>query len=364
MSLFELSGQGTDRIESKVTFALPDHVEDMTLVGSAAINATGNGLANQLTGNSAGNVLRGGDGNDILYGGEAADRMEGGKHDDLYYVDDAGDVVVELSGQGTDTVMSRIAHTLAANVENLTLHGGGAISGTGNTLANTITGNAAANRLDGGAGADTMIGGSGHDTYVIDHVSDVVVEEGSGGVDSVYSAVDYRLPTHFEKLYLTGTAGRDGRANSMDNILVGNSGGNLLNGGSGDDRIDGGAGNDLIYGHTGKDDLTGGAGADRFLFNTDLAASNVDRIRDFSVVDDRIDLADYVFTRAGGRGALAASAFRTGTAAGDASDRIVYDSASGNLFYDPDGTGAAAQMLFAVVNAGTALTHADFYVYG
>ena len=83
----------------------------------------------------------------------------------------------------------------------------------------------------------------------------------------------------------------------------------------------------------------------------------------YSVVDDTIFLDRDIFTGIAANGTLAAAAFRAGTAAGDADDRIVYDAATGNIFYDADGLGGVAQILFATVTPATALTNADFNAY-
>ena len=154
----ELTNEGTDTVQSSVTYTLAANVENLTLTGTTAINGTGNTLDNVLIGNSAANTLTGGAGNDT-------------------YVVSTGDTVVEAANAGTDTVQSDVTQTLAANVENLTLTGTTAINGTGNTLDNVLTGNSAANTLtggtgndtlNGGAGADTLVGGTGNDTYVVD----------------------------------------------------------------------------------------------------------------------------------------------------------------------------------------------------
>lgn len=217
--------------------------------------------------------------------------------------------------------------------------------------------------LDGRGGTDTMIGGSGHDTYIVDNIDDLVVESGSSGNDLVRSFVDYRLPVHLEKLELVGTGNVDGRGNAGANTITGNSGANLINGGSGNDVIGAGAGDDRIYGSTGNDELSGGTGVDRFLFNTALGNDNVDDILDFYAPNDSIYLSRAVFTRIGPIGPLDPFVFREGSAAADGGDRIVYDQATGKIFYDADGSGAAAAILFATVTPGTPLTHADFIIY-
>jgi serralysin len=243
----------------------------------------------------------------------------------------------------------------------------------GNDVANILAGGDGNDKLTGGAGSDALVGnggsdrmtgGTGHDLYSVSSSGDRVIELGNQGTDTVRSSISFNLITHVENLVLTGTADTDGRGNSGANSLTGNSGDNLLNGGAGNDRIDGGAGNDRIYGSDGRDVLIGGAGKDEFLFNTAPGSANVDDILDFSRADDQIMLARYAFTKAGPNGVLNPAAFRVGTAAADASDRIVYDQASGKIFYDSDGKGGAAAVLFATVDAGTVLTNADFVIYG
>jgi Ca2+-binding RTX toxin-like protein len=191
-----------------------------------------------------------------------------------------------------------------------------------------------------------------------------VTEAADEGSDLVLTAVSYALPDSVEWLYLRGLRAIDGTGNELDNIIHGNAAANRLDGGLGDDNLYGMSGDDLLVGGLGNDRLSGGAGADGFLFDTGLDGSaNVDRVVDFSVADDHIQLHQSVFT-ALALGTLSADAFASGTEAQDADDRIVYDSATGRIYYDADGNGAGAQMLFATVTAGTALTSADFQIVG
>lgn len=207
----------------------------------------------ELAGMDGADYLNGGAGNDLLDGGTGADEMIGGAGDDMYAVDDAGDVVTELPGEGEDTVRASIHYSLGGDVENLTLTGTADLSGTGNALDNIITGNTGANvlrgeggddRLDGRMGADTLIGGTGSDTYVVDNSADTVVEQTGEGHDTVYASSSYVLPEHVEDLVLTGTSSISGTGNGLANRLTGNQGDNLLDGGAGADVMIGGHGND------------------------------------------------------------------------------------------------------------------------
>ncbi|MFI0842489.1 calcium-binding protein [Mesorhizobium sp. IMUNJ 23232] len=252
----------------------------------------------------------------------------------------------------------------------------------GTDADDTFTGNSAANRfrglggndvLDGKAGADDMRGGTGNDTYVVDNSGDIVDEnsDGGAGTDTVKSSISFNLADttkvfgDVERLTLTGSSAINGSGNSLGNIITGNSANNSLAGSSGNDTLSGGSGDDTLNGGSGKDTLTGGAGKDNFRFNTTLSASgNVDTVTDFSVADDTVQLDNVVFTALTTTGTLASAAFRANTTglAGDSSDRIIYESDTGKLFYDADGTGATVGIQFAILTAGLALTNADFSV--
>ncbi|SMF01446.1 calcium-binding protein, partial [Pseudogulbenkiania subflava] len=115
-------------------------------------------------GNGLDNHLDGGMGNDTLNGGAGVDTLIGGEGNDNYFVDNAGDMVVELADAGIDTVTSTTDYTLGENLEHLLLKGS-ALLGAGNELNNHLTGNSLDNTLAGGAGSDVLVGDAGNDRY-------------------------------------------------------------------------------------------------------------------------------------------------------------------------------------------------------
>ena len=189
-----------------------------------------------------------------------------------------------------------------------------AIGGSG---SDTILGNDSDNRLLGNAGADTLLGAGGDD-----------ILRGGPGADE-----------------LRGGIGND-----------------LLSGDAGADRLYGSDGNDFLAGGGGNDLLVGGDGDDIFFFDT-VGQSTVDQIDDFVSGEDRIQLDRATgFEGIGLLGLLSGSAFHIGSAAADADDRIIYDDRTGDLWFDPDGTGSAAAQKFATVEPGTLIAAEDFQI--
>ena len=270
-TLAETSGEGTDEIRSTITLSLVAfaNIENLTLLGTGALNATGtDGVGNILIGNAGANKLDG-------KGGD--DSMDGGAGNDTYVVDSSADQVSEKTGGstgGTDTVLSSATFALGANsnIENLSLTGTADLDGTGNELANTITGNDGKNQLDGGAGADKMAGGKNDDIYIVDKLGDTVTETltaaAGGGADLVKSSVSFTLGNNVENLELTGGDKIDGTGNALNNTISGNGNDNKLSGLAGNDTLGGGGGGDTLDGGTGDDSLTGGAGDDTYMLDS------------------------------------------------------------------------------------------------
>jgi Tol biopolymer transport system component len=233
----ENANEGTDTVFSTAHLRLFENVEYLVLQGSANLQGYGNGLSNGIYGNS---------GSNILDGGAGADVMVGGAGNDAYFVDYAGDVVVENANEGTDTVFSTAHLRLTENVENLVLQGSADLQGYGNSLNNLLYGNSGNNILNGDAGADAMFGGAGNDAYFVDYAGDVVVENANEGTDTVFSTTHLRLTENVENLVLQGSADLQGYGNSLSNKIYGNAGNNVINGGAGADMLTGGPGNDAF----------------------------------------------------------------------------------------------------------------------
>ncbi|MBB2964901.1 family 16 glycosylhydrolase [Methylobacterium sp. R2-1] len=375
----ERLGEGIDTVTSQVSFTLSANIENLTLLGSGAIDATGNANANILTGNAGGNVLNGAGGNDVLTGGGGADTFVLRQGDGSDIITDfaagpgAGDTVkldgfwftsftdiassmtqhggdVYLALNTSETLVFRDHHVADFAADDFRLPEAPPASEApirwiiGTTAAESLSGTPLDEALQGMGGQDSLAGGAGDDTYTV-AVGTTVVERAGEGVDTAESWLSaYTLTNHVENLALM-LKGAIGTGNDLTNRITGS---------AGDDRIDGKGGNDW---------LTGGEGKDSFVFSTALdGARNVDTITDFKPRTDVLLLSADTFAGIGAKGALAASAFETATAAHDAADRIVYDRAAGDLSFDADGSGAGAAVKFAHVTPGLALSASDFLI--
>ncbi|NGZ05604.1 MAG: hypothetical protein G8237_04545 [Magnetococcales bacterium] len=236
--------------------------------------------------------IESGSGNDLLDGGTGIDTLIGGTGNDIYQVT-ANDIIQENSGEGIDLVKSPVSWTLGDNLENLTLTGSRAVSGTGNARANTLAGNSAANLLTGNAGTDTL--------------------RGLGGADTLF-------------------------------------------GGDGNDTLSGGDGNDRLIGGNGNDQLTGGPGSDQFLFNapfeksdtiTDFSATQDDKLVFVSANFDNLSPGILASTR------FRASSLGTATSS---SQRFLFQTSTGVLRYDPDGNGPQSAVAMVTLPAISSLS--------
>ncbi len=381
LSLAQAGGQsagslGTDRLVG---------IEGIT-GGSGADSLTGDGNANTLLGGAGNDTLDGGAGNDTLSGGDGTDTAS--------YAQAGAGVTVSLALLTAQATGSAGTDTLSL-IENLTGSAFGDML-AGGTGVNRIDGGTGADTLTGGAGADVLNGGEGDDVFIIatvlDHASGEVISGGAGTDELRFAALGsgtltLAAATDVERVVIgtgtaaaavtTGTVSLNVNASALNAgvTITGNSGTNLLTGSNGDDSIDGGAGNDTLAGGRGNDTLSGGAGSDRltggegadvFVFAFAASGSNRDTITDVDTAADRIWLAKSVFAGLSATGTLAEGEFWSGagvSAAHDASDRLVYNTTSGALFYDADGSGAAAAVQVAQLSAGLALAAEDFFVF-
>jgi serralysin len=271
--VIEGAGGGTaDRVFASVSYVLTAgaHIETMTTTdhaGTGAVNLTGNELSNSIGGNA---------GNNVLNGGGGADELIGFGGNDWLYVDNAGDVIFEAAGGGTDRVLASISYTLGAgtHVEILSTTnaaGTAAINLAGNELINSVAGNNGANVLNGGGGADTLNGLGGNDWFYVDDADDLVLEAVGGGTDRVLTSVSYALgAAEVEIVSTTNSAGTEAinlTGNAFVNSIAGNAGNNVLNGGAGADTLNGLGGNDWFYVDNAADVIVeaAGGGSDRVL---------------------------------------------------------------------------------------------------
>ncbi|WBS03492.1 calcium-binding protein [Pseudoduganella sp. SL102] len=247
-TIVEAAAEGIDtaivNIASGV-YGLAAEVEHGTLAGNAAAGLAGNAGANRLTGNGAANTLSGAEGNDTLDGGAGADQMTGGAGDDIFFVDEARDVVIEAAGQGIDTVSTSLAkYTLAANVENLVYTGTAVFTAAGNELDNMIS---------GGTNSETIFGAAGSDTYVAIGAAADYVRQRPNSIDLTLIKGTQRITLKgMEQVKFT-----DG-VKTMAELFV-----NVAS--IGNDTLTGTSGNDTIDGMAGIDEMSGGQGNDTYV---------------------------------------------------------------------------------------------------
>jgi len=192
---------------------------------------------------------------------------------------------------------------------------------------------------------------------------DVTVNDGHGG--SLVQTVTITLTgsDDVDPNSITGTSsGEMLRGTAGSDVIYGLGSADKLAGEAGSDTINGGDGNDYLFGGLGADMLTGGTGRDAFVFNTWLKGG-CDQVTDFVHGYDSFRLENCVFTTLSTTGPLASSAFWSGSAAHDSTDRVIYNPTTGALSYDCDGTGSGAPVQFAQLSPGLSVTASDFIVW-
>ncbi|HVR67103.1 MAG TPA: calcium-binding protein [Verrucomicrobiae bacterium] len=238
---------------------------------AGADNKVGTGISDLIRGLGGNDTLTGGAGFNTLDGGVGADSMIGGTDSDTYIVNSAADKIDESGGGTDDRILASMAIDLNnaayTGVEHATLTGTAALSAIGNAGANMLIGNSAANKLDGRAGLDTLIGGAGNDIYLVDDISDVVIENSGDGVDTVIvtATIDFKLGANIENLTVASNvaSGYEVAGNALANKIIGGAGG-FLSGEGGNDLLIGGNGNDGFVGGAGADTMVGGKGQDTY----------------------------------------------------------------------------------------------------
>ncbi|WP_283258448.1 hypothetical protein [Pseudomonas sp. GX19020] len=346
------------------------------LLGDASGNEIqGAGGNDVLYGRDGNDTLYGGDGDDTLYGGAGADWLYGGAgRDRAHYGDAPAGMRADLQAPGTNTGIAAGdrffgIEDLVGSAFNDILLGdasGNEIQGAGGNDVlygrdgnDTLYGGDGDDTLYGGAGADWLYGGAGRDrAHYGDAPAGVRADLQAPGTNTGIAAGD----RFFGIEDLVGSAFNDMLlGDASGNEIQGAGGNDVLYGRDGNDTLYGGDGNDWLYGGDGNDWLHGGPGRDVFLFLSAPGAANADRIADFNPAEDMILLDDAVFT-ALNLGLLGAARFTIGESATTDAHRIVYNQASGQIYYDPDGSGAAGMLIFASVTPGTLLTADHFLI--
>ncbi|PUE13808.1 peroxidase family protein [Limnohabitans sp. WS1] len=392
-TITEAVGGGNDTVLANATTVLDFiNIESLTLTGNGNINGTGNILDNVLTGNTGNNALSGFAGTDTLIGGTGIDTLTGGFGNDVFKFT-AGDSGTANNARDliTDFVRTQDKIDFSSYATPLTLLAAGStvFTDVNQVMVTTANGQTLVSiNSTGNTNADMTIAMTGTFALTVDDFVNVirpgavtpnVPNNPNTPTDTSLITTPQTLGNGASTVALTlaGGAGNDTitggtRADSLtgnagNDSLKGNQGNDAMFGGAGTDTLVGDAGNDTMSGGAGADTLTGGAGADRYVFDSALDGT-VDSITDFAVAQNGevIALSRAVFTALGNLTAgstLAAANFVAGTAAAQIDDFIIYNRATGQMFYDADGSNLTInQVLFATVTPNANLNRTDFVV--
>lgn len=339
------SGAGNDRITTRLGYV--GFIEAFD--GDDTIT-TGQGWVATINGGRGFDVVTIGRGCDSINLGEGGGRVTTGTQWTGY---------VNAYGNYSETVTTR---TGDVGLINLGAGNDTVATGTG-FVSSVILGDGNDIMRLGSSNIRSISGGAGNDQFwLANHTPQLLA--GGDGIDTIFSTISRSLATFHatENLTLQGAAAINGTGNGAANTIVGNNAANTISGDAGNDILSGLGGNDRLIGGDGNDTMNGGAGNDIFLFNTrPNALTNRDTITGFVAVNDTIQLENAVFAGLTA-GLLLPAAFRTGTAALDADDRIIYNTTTGALIFDSNGNAAGGAVHFATLAGHPAITAADFVV--
>jgi hypothetical protein len=321
-------------------------------------NIIGTASHDSLWGDGNNNEIMAGAGFDTIVSGGGTNTLIGGAGGDIYFVQGISDTVIEEVGGGYDVVLvqSGIQLEAGSEVEALAVNTTAGIFIGGNEFQQVLTGNVGDDQLDGGGGNDLLIsgggsnylsGGTGDDIYYAQGLNDFVTEAAGEGFDVVLTSGSLELSSTSE----------------VEVIAVNTANGVTILGSDITQTIQGGAGSDRFVGGLGNDTLTGSGGADIFVLHNTF--EDRDFITDFVSGADKIEISAELFGGGLAAGSLTAARFLSGagvTAATTAAQRFIYNSSTGNLYFDADGSGAGASVIIANLSNIGNLTASDFII--
>jgi Ca2+-binding RTX toxin-like protein len=273
----------------------------------------------------------------------------------------------DVSAANAGAALGTVTLTMAASIDvkmtvaqNEGLKNSATVSGTGQSVTLTNAGTTSA--IAGvetyvlAAGANTIATGSASQLFNANALvdGDVLTLTGSHAASVSLVGGDLAAGAATGALTVTATTGT--------NVVTTGTGADSISAGTGDDTIDAGGGNDTVNGGAGSDSITLGAGNDFLVLNSMVGA---DTVADFAAGGDKVNLSKAAFTGLGAVGNLAASAFESGaglTAAATAAGRVIYDSSTGDLYYDADGSGGTAAVLVATLTGVPAIGATNFVI--
>jgi Ca2+-binding RTX toxin-like protein len=269
------------------------------------------------------------------------------------------------NGAGARQLIATLEGIPALTASDITIINGSGTGGGGGG-GSVINGTSGNDTLTGTAGNDTINGFGGNDLFVAGSTGGADVIDGGTGTDSIEFrdratsgvVVDFRAGT------ITGGSSGTISFTAVERVVASNFA-DSLTGAAGGQTLTGQGGADTLWGGAGVDTLWGAGGNDAFVFR-EMGSANADRVSDFASGADKLQLDDAAFTSIGAMGNFAAGDARfwasSSGAAHDSNDRVLYNTSTGQLYYDADGNGSAAAQLIATVLNAPAVAATDIVV--